>query len=163
MTETNEILGRPINGDIPRYTVGPGSQDNPQNLIDAIDHVLDFEGVEAVQWEQFTPGFNDGEPCEFGTGEVTVKLTGFDEDEDYSNGFTSAFGLRYGSDGGYDRSSETVVINGVDQTPLYRAMEHLGSVLGPNHYVFLNETFGDPAQVTATKEGFDVEYYDCGY
>jgi len=39
---------------------------------------LAFEqGVKAVMWEQYTPGWNDGEPCEFSIREV--KLTANDE------------------------------------------------------------------------------------
>lgn len=163
-TEVSEILGRPITGDIPRSTTGWGKQADPKDLIAAIDRVLAFEDVEGVQWEQYTPGWNDGEPCVFDANEVRVKFKGIDDLGDYDNGWMSAFDVRYNADGGYDRSySKPVLINGIDRTPVVHALSELADELNEKHYVFLQETFGDPSQVTATREGFDVEYYECGY
>jgi hypothetical protein len=41
--------------------------------------------VEAVKWAQYTPYFNDGEPCEFTVHDPETKLVG-DGDYDYDYG-----------------------------------------------------------------------------
>jgi len=33
-----------------------------------------FPNIASAQWHQYTPGFNDGEPCVFGVGSVTVSF-----------------------------------------------------------------------------------------
>jgi hypothetical protein len=56
--------------------------------------------VGAVHWAQYTPHFNDGDPCTFGVGELMLKPIEDDEeqnedddedDEDYYNGCTPSW------------------------------------------------------------------------
>ena len=58
-----------------------------KQLGDSIkDLIRNTPGVEAVQWDQHTPYFNDGEPCEFIRYDFQFKLDGQDEfDECYGN------------------------------------------------------------------------------
>lgn len=49
-----------------------------------------YPTLEAIRWEQYTPYFNDGDPCEFSVGEPRFKVANGDEDEgDWGDGFIS--------------------------------------------------------------------------
>lgn len=157
---TNEVFGRPINGDVTRYKTVV-EQDDPQLFIDALDAVLAFDGVESVRWTQYTPYFNDGDPCEFSTIIYGggVKLSFGDPDHgDYENGYYEEFRFYNSS----TRSFEPITtINDHDVTALSEAFIVFEEALSNGkHEIFLQQNFGDPAEVTATKEGFDVEFYD---
>lgn len=47
--------------------------------------------VEAIRWAQYTPYFNDGEPCVFGVNNATVKLVGDEDDGEYGDGFNDEY------------------------------------------------------------------------
>lgn len=52
-------------------------------------------------------------------------------------------------------------VNGVLRKDIEAAHEAFNNAVGSGaHYVDLRKHFGDPAEVTATREGFDVEFYD---
>lgn len=162
---TNEVFGRPINGDIPK--VAPATQqDDPKLFMEALDLLLAQPEVEAVRWEGFTPSFNDGDPCVFGVSEPSVKLKGIHDGGDYGDGFEDGFGLKYHSDQGYDKvkhlssdGSSDFTYQGVDMTYIYPLLHSFADTLeSGGHFEFLREHFGDPSQVTASREGFDVEY-----
>lgn len=149
-----EILGRPVRGVIDKTRGASEEQWGPERFIELVDGVLAVDGVEAVKWQQYTPYFNDGEPCEFGIYQVFVKLTGVSEEEgEYENGWFYEGDLRpYNSDTRkYEVKPEyagaLAAINGLEQNMGH--FEH-----------FLSDTFGDHAEVIATTDGFDVEHYD---
>jgi hypothetical protein len=51
--------------------------------------------ITAVRWRQYTPYFNDGDPCTFGVGEFTYKIDGkLDDGGDYEDGFYSTWVAR---------------------------------------------------------------------
>lgn len=148
---TNEFLGKPVTGDISHYTTAKPQQDEPSVLLDALNKVLEHPLVESAHWTQYTPYFNDGEACEFRIYEASVKVKGVDEGGDYDNGVFGEWELGY-----YDTTKDLEGIEDL-RTLLEEFSGHLSS---GRHYVILNEKFGDPADVTATKDGFNVEYYD---
>lgn len=41
----------------------------------------EFPMVQAITWNQFTPHFNDGDPCVFSMGDIHFVTDGFDADE----------------------------------------------------------------------------------
>lgn len=47
-------------------------QEPIENLYPYFKTAFDDYGVKAVMWEQYTPGFNDGDPCEFGVRDPKV-------------------------------------------------------------------------------------------
>jgi len=177
MTDTM-ISGRPIEGDINVRSRNRTEQKGAAEFIAALDRILDIPGVEAIKWRQYTPYFNDGDACEFGINEPYVKFVGQDDGGDYDDGFIDTSydlargfknamptGLRYGSDEYRDavkahyaaenRTFET--IKGIDVPAVYQAFQDL------NWGAFENvaeDNFGDHATVTATKDGFNVEWYD---
>lgn len=71
------FIGLPIKGDI---TYGEDRPDQrPQEEFAAIlQHVLDQDGISEVRWSQYTPHFNDGDPCVFGANGLGVVADGVD-------------------------------------------------------------------------------------
>ncbi|ASR77595.1 hypothetical protein SEA_PARADIDDLES_125 [Streptomyces phage Paradiddles] len=173
---TNEVFGRPIKGDINHYTGALPEQEDPAKFIEALDKLLDHPQVAKVRWTQYTPYFNDGEACEFETHGAEVSLvnlttadTGlevgedrwYDEGEEVFLGEYDMYTYEYGDDGRIDwDKGKRYVVGGVDTEDVAVALAQFEMALNSKHYVWLNETFGDPAEVTATKEGFMVEHYE---
>lgn len=153
-------INRRIDGDINRSYKSKYEQYGPQRFLEEIDKLLDIKGVKAVVWEQYTPYFNDGDACEFSFYEVRVKLSKrfyaddeeFEDGGDYGDGTLSTYELYSGS-----YHNPVYVRNGQDTEEIYQALRafpsaHLEDVALAN--------FGDHAKVTATKDGFEVEFYD---
>ena len=133
--------------------------------------IAQFPELEAITWTQYTPGFNDGDPCYFRLGEVYVAFKGLnagdDKDEDKWNArLEEVFGS---TDYGYDTEAY------VDGKELYlwgaycknqtlnKALEDLDKELR-NAKSLLESEFGDGVQVFVLSSGkVVVEYYDCGY
>lgn len=95
--------------------------------------------LEAVHWSQYTPYFNDGEPCTFGLNQVYYKLRGQDTGGDDDNGFEY---IPYGDRG---------------QTGLTMALRAFANSRDEDIY---KECFGDHVEVTATRDGIEVAEYD---
>lgn len=132
--EVQEAFGRPITGDIPRYSEGMSEQDDPQKFLDALDTLLNIEGVFAVRWREYTPYFNDGDPCTFSA---------------YVDGVIM------------EEGGDSIELYSLEDGPIKTALRTFEKVVeSGRHHAMLNSTFGDPAEVTATKAGFEVEFYD---
>lgn len=56
--------------------------------------ILKVEGLEAVNWKQYIPSFNDGDACEFGLGEVTFKFQTIDDEGDNEDGFLCTYAMK---------------------------------------------------------------------
>lgn len=156
-----EFGGKTINGEITRYTNGPKAQDDPQVFLDALDAILAVPGIEAVKWQQYTPYFNDGEPCIFRIYTAYVRITGDDpEVGDYADGFRSTYELYdYVVGERYVRKFNPIA--GYDSKAIYDALAVFEDVLSSgSHYTVLNDKFGDPAEVVARTDGFTVEFYE---
>jgi hypothetical protein len=107
--------------------------------------MTDHPEVAALRWSQYTPYFNDGDPCVFSVGELYYKLVGGDEEAgDEEDGF------EYLSS--YGKPAEFA------QQPWYKALEELSSALSGSEDELL-AAFGDHVQVIVTKAGVDVEEY----
>lgn len=159
MTDTDNIFGKPINGDISHRSGGMVEQHDPAELVAALDAALARPEVVAIRWEQSTPYFNDGDPCEFGIYEARTKFVNGDEEGgDYEDGYLDSWGLTYVDDKGNRPYAQEGLE--VSETTLEALKAVNAAVAGGHHYAILNQMFGDPAQVTATADGFDVEYYE---
>jgi hypothetical protein len=150
---TKEVFGRPVKGDIHETAPIP-KQDDPIKVIHALDELLALDGVLAYKWVQYTPYWMDGEECEFGV--VT----------DYNAGVKLSFGNEDGGeagDGFYESFSTSYYpeLREVDTSLHEDALNKVVRVLHSGaHDVWLKETFGDHASVTATVDGFEVEFYE---
>jgi hypothetical protein len=111
--------------------------------------------VNVVGWRQYTPYFNDGDTCVFGT---TASYAFISNAKDYSN-------IEYGE---YDGEDESVWVNDDDYgdhneelipKSVLENAEALRTLLSKiDDDVFL-DMFGDHVQVFATRDGFDVQEY----
>jgi hypothetical protein len=98
--------------------------------------------IVGIRWRQYTPYFNDGEPCVFRSNikyfEIKIADQAGDEDDGYSE---PAYSER---------------ANGAEGSPIravYELVKHLDDEM-------LLLMFGDHVRVTATLGGFDVEEYE---
>jgi hypothetical protein len=147
----NEILGYSITGDYTRYSELQTEQYPLEQLLPYLQKVIDDPEVTEFGWTQYTPYFNDGDACvfhAFGTWISTEPVTDSDDEED--------------EDGYYKMDKYAV-----------KSYSYRGSELSPQHYIDLEkaieaghfynvllETFGDPAEVTWSREtaDFHIEY-----
>ena len=96
--------------------------------------------LQGLRWKQYTPYFNDGEPCVFGVHDVYIRLADTPEDAgDYEDGYDDAYG------------SKNPVANSIH--------EWWGSLTSGGGEEVFQAVFGDHVEVTATREQFDVEGY----
>lgn len=98
----------------------------------------------AVRWTQYTPYFNDGDACEFSVHEPQFKFTvagceDIGEEDDFEEVYTYK-GCTTPQVKQDIAKAVQAIINGVDEAD----METL---------------FGDHVEVTATREGFQVDSY----
>lgn len=153
------MCGRPVTGDIPRpYSRSRKEQLPIEEFVARLDKLFAFPEVEAVRWGQNTPSFNDGDPCVFGVGELRVKIAGSDEEGgDYGDGFLDQYSIcrHYGTEWDWRNNSGHPIAKVLDGELDYREVSAFEEAL--------NQAFGDPAEVTATREGFEVEYYERDY
>jgi hypothetical protein len=148
----SDFFGLPIEGERPEYRSNPAEQADPAELIEKLQAVLAFPEVENVRWEQFTPYFNDGDVCEFSVYTAYVKLVGREDGGDYNDGYLEEADFRW-----YPERYEDVA----NATAISSALREFSSALGGgSHERILIEKFGDPAQVTATRDGFSIEFYE---
>ncbi len=171
---TDVFDGRTITGDVNHYTEGLKPQDDPQLFIDALDKLLAVPGVTAVRWCQYTPYFNDGDPCVFSIYGARVAVANdtpnegeaFDGDYDEAEAgeqiWRSSYEFKDYSDPSYGYYNRPLIkLDGADAAQVKAALEEFEDVLeSGTHYVVLNEKFGDPAEVTADAKGFHVEFYE---
>lgn len=151
------INNREISGDLDSVarnrTMSPPTTSS--EFLEATDAILNLPGVTAVRWRQYTPYFNDGDPCEFTVDGIYVRLTPLEEEDDeecgdYGDGFISEWEIRYNRSEYPDFSDELV-------EELTQAVKKWDSL---NSEEVCRRNFGDHSTVTATLKGFDVEEYD---
>lgn len=112
-----------------------------------------FPDLEAVVWTQYTPGWNDGEPCYFGVYDFYTAMKGdYDNDENYDD-WRQALDDNGHPDGALDWPDAN------KHPDLAKAIRQIMR-LPEDFYEF---TFGNGKMVIATKEGFETRDYDCGY
>lgn len=171
---SDTLHGRPIRGDISHYGSKTLAEPWPtEKFVEQLDALFEHPEVESIRWEQYTPYFNDGDACEFGFGELSVRFVGGDEEAgDNGDGFLSLYELGDWPEGYYQTHSRwddsKPDYDPADFIPDFEADDSRGIVAAfvaldnsLKHYeVELRKLFGDPAQVTATRGGFDVVFYD---
>jgi hypothetical protein len=106
-----------------------------------------YPGVKNVRWTQYTPYFNDGDPCEFSTNAGYAELN-YDGDEDDDN-----------EDDEESEESETAKAELVEVPE--EAEGEFQEVLSSINDSFYKDLFGDHVEVTVNRDGtIDVEEYD---
>lgn len=151
-------MGRPVTGDIGYQYASRSEQWPDEQFLPLLDAVLNAPGVESVKWHQYTPSFNDGDPCTFSLGEIGVRLTDTDEDSEegvYEDGYIGTYNISVGQGSwpNYTRKPKP----GFEE--LFPALEKLENGIG--HFeILLETTFGNGSEIVATLDGFKVGYYD---
>lgn len=103
-----------------------------QYFRDLFEDLFKKYNIENIRWQQYTPYFNDGEDCEFGTR--------INKNSIYINGEEA-----------WDRE---------DNDPLKEAYEPVAALLNSFSDEEFLEYFGDHAQVTLTPTSLTVEEYE---
>lgn len=158
-TPTNdfEIKSRSISGDVHSERRGaPVPPATAAQFIEATDAVLSVPGVHAVRWEAYTPSWNDGEPCEYTVHDLAIKLTPLEDESDdrgdYEDGFIDSWSISYG----WERGEYSELTDDTFKA-LEKALKEWESLAKEE---VCRQNFGDHAQITATVDGFSVDYYD---
>lgn len=102
-----------------------------------------YPSAKAITWRQYTPYFNDGDPCYFRVGEMNLHLDEDEDEDDYDDydGYDS-YGLKNSDDDNLKAmAADFEVLEGIPEDVL--------------EYVF-----GDHVTITATRDGFKVREYD---
>ena len=183
MTQTDEhknFLGIPIEGEIVRASSRKPQQ--PKELLqEALALLIAHPKFESMRWRQYTPYFNDGDPCVFNIYEVYFRFVGFPpltEDEiggyEEEDGYVDLGWTKYMSKStpGYDdiirvlgkpagyQSEQEYEIQPEDPELIALAKIVSEMITSGAHYDFLLESFGDHAKVTVHKDKIDVEFYE---
>lgn len=113
-----------------------------------------YPNVTTVTWNQYTPSFNDGEPCESQQGEVEVftnQLT-----EEFTTAIINCSGTSYLIDEIEEEDHDFTI----EESPDANDIAKLISILEEELLVM----FGDNVRVYLFR-GLDpvIEEYDCGY
>lgn len=107
--------------------------------------------IEAVRWKQYTPYFNDGDTCKFSVRDTYFKVAGVDEEAgDYGDGYIDTWCLT-----AYEKYADVRAKLLAEELDFVKEL----STLLQNNDELLLAAFGDHAQITATKDGFEDEEY----
>ncbi|MEU7863453.1 hypothetical protein [Nonomuraea sp. NPDC049141] len=167
---SSTILGLPIEGEpvFPRRDSGI-EQWGEDKFSELLKPLIESSRVEAVQWTQYTPYFNDGDVCEFSVGEAEIKVNDLPEEANEDAGFHAVYSEWI--EGGYrmrwvrnPTSWGSMYEPYGDPLPEhkdYEAFCALSSAMNRGYFEqFLYDKFGDHAEVTVYKDRITVECYD---
>lgn len=178
---TTSFLGIPVDGDIVR----PKSEVPQRPLADLapmLQAVLDDETIAAFGWRQYTPYFNDGDPCVFGVSGVwfarpeDLPADGHSDADEFEDGEEfDKDDLTLYSDhlGGYsggewvpdpENARRQIRIGdeyeGPDQARYDRCQALDNAIDSDAFDAVLLEAFGDHAEITVKRDGITVEFYE---
>lgn len=163
-----EFGGKPVTGDYTHSSFDITDGD-PQDFLASLDALFKHDDVLAISWTQYTPYFNDGEACVFNAYEPqSIRLKSalenqgeYDEAEEYFGeeaGWVDIWGAL--TDYTY-QSTPTGYVKVPKEGWVRPEWADTVKAVNPGAYeTSLLETFGDHAKVVATRDGFEVEYYD---
>jgi hypothetical protein len=168
--QARNFLGIPISGDITKGDTR-AEQKPIEELQPILQSVLDDPTVIEFGWRQYTPYFNDGDPCTFSVYGLWVR-TDADQDVDdlYElelDGTHRSLGdephVRVPADGiGASNGMKWVKgpYEGPDKDRYDRCHELDAAIQGGAFENVLLNAFGDHANITVRRAGIEVEFYD---
>lgn len=160
---TTNFLGIPVDGEIAKGSTRV-EQRPLEEFAPILQAVLSDDTIVEFGWRQYTPYFNDGDPCEFGVHGCWVKTVDDGEDLDeweLEMGSTHpslgkrAYEYNYASERYEERGYE-----GTDEARYDRCLALAQAVEGGSFENVLLEAFGDHAYVVVRRDGIKIEYYD---
>lgn len=111
--------------------------------------------VQAIIWSQYTPYFNDGDPCVFGIGDIFYVTKNFDIEDRKSPYYY--VDDEYGCIRTYawcaDEASEFI------SDEKYNRVKEFTKIITDNEDL-MEELYGDPAAVYITKDSVIVDEYE---
>lgn len=160
------FLGVPVKGDI-NATATREKQRPIEELAPLFQAVLDDPYIVKFGWRQYTPYFNDGEPCIFRARSPWFQTVDEDEDADryelevdyrkhpslgkLAGEYRGTYPDRKFVETGYEGSHEATM----------RACLALDAALESGAFDdVLQDNFGDHADITVTRDGIEVETYE---
>jgi hypothetical protein len=168
MTKHANFLGIPVDGDITK-----GDKRVPQKPLSELEPlmraVLDDPTMKAFGWTQYTPYFNDGDPCVFSVGTpwfLTVNDPDPDDADMYEyeasayRGHPSLGKREYEYRGTWpNRQAIPGPYEGPDEERFDRVKALSDAIESGAFEDVLLEAFGDHAQVTVRSAGITVDSY----
>lgn len=157
-TTRTSFLGIPVEGHV-RGAEKRVEQRPLSELEPLMRAVLDDPTIKAFGWTQYTPYFNDGEPCEFGVG--TPWFVGADEEVDLDEVDTYNHELSSWGDGhpSLGKRTRDGTYTGSNEASYDRAKALSDALEAGEFEDVLLEAFGDHAAVRVTRDGITVDEY----
>jgi hypothetical protein len=148
MTTTRSFLGIPVEGDI--VAAEKRTKQRPiEELSPVMQAVLDDPHVVEFGWQQYTPYFNDGDPCVFSVHGAWLRTDADDPEAD-----TDELDIDYGHPTLSKGELEPWM------TDLKAKADALGSAIDGGAFDdVLLEAFGDHAEVKVKRDGITVDEY----
>jgi hypothetical protein len=98
--------------------------------------------IKGIRWKQYTPYFNDGDPCEFSVREALVSF-GEETGGDYDDGYVGTYELKN------------------KKHPALKAIQEFSELIQSEGMSDVMQTvFDDHVQVTVTPADVEVESYE---
>lgn len=158
---TSNFLGIPINGDITKGDTRV-EQKPIEDLQPILQAVLDDPTIVEFGWRQYTPYFNDGDPCTFSAHGTWVRTT---DDKDADEDELEMWGHRSLGKVPSARNADTgewekQPYEGPDEARYQRCKALEKAIEGGAFEHVLLDSFGDHANITVRRDGIEVEFYD---
>lgn len=159
MSDRTEFMGMIVEGD--GHSVGWSRlpQQPIENLYEEMKAAF-AQGVQGVMWEQYTPGWNDGESCEFTIQDAKVTLNKVVA-EAWLDGTEPDMELAYpGEDTDYDAYDYELWGSHPDGP----TVKDISIPVDDGKYEdALRYKFGNDVKIIVTPNRVVTEVYDCGY
>lgn len=163
MTTDNTFAGLPLVGTPNRFTGVQKQQRSVEELKILLTEIWDdpaMDVIECIVWEQYTPGFNDGDACIFHANDPYLISKTFDGELDDIDDIDGQ-GIQpwHLSDYMLERYPENA-----KYLPLSNAMSKVSMLCSGEFDTALNNVFGDPARVYVHRDKIVLdEYFETPY
>ena len=148
-----------------RQELSKAEQSAVKDIMDMLKELMvNNPKLEAIRWQQWIPGFNDGEPCEFTVGEISFQFANaVEKDENGEEQDSEDFMDEYDLKKYFERQVD--ILNHKEVTALKKSVDEATAVFGKLTEMEsqLRDMFGDNMEITVTASGVETEEYDCGY
>lgn len=118
-----------------------------------VQEMTKFPLVEGYKWTQYTPYFNDGEPCEF-----SVNADGYIVNEEVDDCYYQPSNTTYDIVNGKIESIPRVNL-GEKETQEIACLEYMNNLISEQDEDMLLNLYGDHAEIIVTQTDVTVEEY----
>jgi hypothetical protein len=146
--------------------LGAKKREVVSELLTSLKNIIrSCEMVDSVRWNQYTPYFNDGEPCYFSVSNLEYKFSdkfsvgAIDkEGSDVEDEYVYEWHLKEF----FNKNKDILNYEALDQAQ--KACDEMGNI--HSHLMSLEdalrEEFGDHSQITLSKTGVEINHYEHG-